>query len=82
MRKGEYDRWPDDVDIDRVRAAPRSVAGAWLTAAMIAVLMLIVPSTVSTVDVALRDATQKVAKAGQQLAQLPPWSTSICRRSG
>jgi hypothetical protein len=81
MRKDEYDRWPDDVDLDRVRAAPGSVAGAWVAAAMVAALMLVVPSTVSTVDVALRDTTQKVARAGQQLAQLP-WSTSTCRHSG
>ena len=69
MRRDNDERWPDDIDLDRVRATPRGVLGGWLVVAAIAVLMLGVPPTVSTADVALVHAKQNVEKVEHQLAQ-------------
>jgi hypothetical protein len=79
MRKDD-ESWPDDVDIDRVRAAPRSIAGGWAVVAVIALLMLAGPSAICAVDVALLDAKQDVAKVERRLAHVLP--IFDCKRSG
>lgn len=79
MRKDDFERWPEDFDIDRVKASPRGIAGGWAVVAILAVAMLIGPPTVSAVDVALRDVKQDVVKVEHRLAQVLP--VFDCRRS-
>jgi hypothetical protein len=81
MRRDD-ERWPDNIDVDRVRAAPRSIAGAWIVVGLIAVLMLVVPPSVEAVDVALDDVRQDVAKVEQRLVQVLPRAMADCLRSG
>jgi hypothetical protein len=69
MRKDESERWPEDVDFDRVRASPRGIAAGWIVVAIFAGLMSIGPATVSSVDVVLRDVKQDVVKVEHRLAQ-------------
>jgi hypothetical protein len=81
MRRDD-ERWPDNIDVDRVRAAPRSIAGAWIVVGLIAVLMLVVPPSVEAMDVALDDVRQDVAKVEQRLVQVLPRAMADCLRSG
>jgi hypothetical protein len=71
MRKDDQG-WLRDIDIDRVRAAPRSIAGGWAVVAVIAVLMLAGPPTICVVDAALVDAKQDVARVEHRLAHVLP----------
>jgi hypothetical protein len=81
MRRDD-ERWPDNIDVDRVRAAPRSIAGAWIVVGLIAVLMLVVPPSVEAVDVALNDVRHDVGKVEQRLVQVLPRAMADCLRSG
>jgi hypothetical protein len=81
MRKDD-ERWPDEIDVDRVRAAPRSIAGAWIVAGLFAVLMLVVPPSVEAVDVALDDVRQDVAKVERHIVQVLPRAMADCPRPG
>ena len=80
MCEDDRERWPEDVDVDRVRASPRCIAAGWVVVAVFACLMSIGSATVESVDVVMRDVKQDVAKVEHRLAQ----SLSIfdCHRSG
>ena len=78
MRKDDDERWTEDVDVDRVRASPRSIAGGWAVVAMLGVAMLIGPPTIRAADVALMDAEQDVAKVELRVAQVLPRSMFEC----
>lgn len=74
MRKNDDRAWTDaeDVDLDRVRATPGGIAGGWAVVAVLMVLMLILPPTISTADIALLGAGQQIAKVEYRLAQVVP----------
>jgi hypothetical protein len=72
MRNDDVERLPDDVDIDRVRATPRGIAGGWIVVAAIALLMATVPPAICLADTAVADARQKVTKVEHRLGQVVP----------
>ncbi len=78
MRKDD-ESWSEDIDIDRVRAAPRSIAGGWIVVAVLTALMLAGPPTIGAVDVVLLDAKQDAARVEHRLAQVLP--IFDCKRS-
>jgi hypothetical protein len=82
MRKDESEGWPEDVDVDRVRATPRSVVAGWAVVAIIAAVMTIGPPTVSAVDVALVDAKHDAVKIEHRMAQSVPVSLIHCNHPG
>jgi hypothetical protein len=82
MRKDDFERWPEEIDVDRVKASPRSIAGGWAVVAIFTLLMLIGPPTVSAVDDAVTDAKQDVVKVEHRLAQSLPGSLIYCRHPG
>ena len=73
MRMDEDERWPDDMDLDRIRATPRGVFGGWLVVGAIMALMLAVPPAVSTADIAVAHAKQNVEKVEHRLARTFGW---------
>ena len=77
MRKDD-EHWPEEIDVERVRAAPRSIAGAWIVAGLFALLMLVVPPSVQAVDVALDGVRLDVAKVEHRVAQLLPRAMADC----
>jgi hypothetical protein len=80
MLRDDDRRWPDDRDLDRVRATPRGVVGGWLVVAAIAALIFVVPPTVNAADVALEHAKQNVQRVEHHLAQSLRLSPEHVRR--
>jgi len=72
MRKDEDQAWAAEVDLDRVRATPGGIVGGWVVVAVLMALMLILPPTISTADIALLDAAQGITKVEYRLAQIVP----------
>ena len=80
MRR-DNEGWPEEIDVERVRAAPHSIAGAWIVAGLFALLMLVVPPSVQAVDVALDGVRLDVAKVEHRVAQILPRVLADCPRS-
>jgi hypothetical protein len=72
MRNDDCERWPEDIDIDRVKASPRGIVGGWVVVAIIAALMLIGPPTKGAFDIALVGAKEDVVKVEHLFAQATP----------
>jgi len=79
MRR-DHERWPEEIDVDRVRAAPRSIAGAWIVVGLFGALMVLVPPSVEAVDVALDGVRLDVAKVEHRVAQILPRVMAECPR--
>ena len=73
MRKDDDEGWTDEVDLDRVRATPGGIGGAWTVVAVLVALILILPPTIDTADTALVGAKQGITKVEYRLAQVVPW---------
>jgi hypothetical protein len=68
MPRANLDRWQEDVDLERVRASPRSIAAGWLVVGLVATLMSVGPVAACAFRATMTDAGHELAVVRHHLA--------------
>jgi hypothetical protein len=82
MPRANLDRWQEDVDLERMRASPRSIAAGWIVVGLVAALMSAGPAAVCAFEAAMTDARHELAVVRHHLVAIDPCTGPHARKTG